>query len=55
MPEEEPSQKPMDEQQEQPQSPSASEPNVEEQMPLSQHETSTDYVVTELSAEEASK
>ncbi|XP_023161123.2 ubiquitin conjugation factor E4 B [Drosophila hydei] len=52
MPEEEPSQKPMDEQQEQPQSPSASEPNVEEQMPLSQHETSTDYVVTELSAEE---
>ncbi|XP_017859364.1 PREDICTED: ubiquitin conjugation factor E4 B [Drosophila arizonae] len=52
MPEEEPPQKPMDEQQEPPQSPSASDGNVDEQMPVTQNESSTDYVVTELSAEE---
>lgn len=55
MPEEEPPQKPMDEQQEQPQSPIVSDGNVEEQMPVAQNESSTDYVVTELSAEEASR
>ncbi|XP_030555507.1 ubiquitin conjugation factor E4 B [Drosophila novamexicana] len=58
MPEEEPTQKPMDEHQEQPQAeqmPRESDANAEEQLPplqLPPHTPSTDFVVTELSAEE---